>query len=297
MKKLTGIYTANRNKKRTFSISVPSSWEELQPGQFGSAIYLLQVTTQADPAWIKLSLLTLLFEKHWPVLNGISDQDRETLLNGMHDELGNQVCEGLADFFYTEEPPLYNFFPKIKTKKLDLIPAEKDLSNIGFGEWCFLDTYFNFYFRSHGDEIWLNRMIATVYRAADVNSNPDSPDYSGDLRLPFNENLIPKHADLVKDLPRNTKMAVFQWIAVALKQAKIRRPHVFPKAPERFDADGKPLPVTPNDNPENSPTWMDIYGDLIGPKFGTTDQLKKTNAMFVLDHLEKEQVAMAKYTS
>lgn len=297
MRKLSGIYRTDRKKTKRYSIEIPSTWEELKPGQFGTAIYLLQVTTQADPQWIRLSLLALLFEKHFPILSGVSAEDKETLLNGMQDEFGNVVFEGLPEFFYTEEPPLKNFYPELKINKIKLIPAAEDLSNIGFGEWCFLDTFFEFYFRSQGDEMWLNRMIATVYRELDPDANENNVNYTGDLRQVFNENLTLVHADRIKEIPNNVKMAVFQWIAIALKQAKEGRPEVFPKPVPQLDAEGKPIPITPKENPENNASWMDIYADLIGPKFGTSDQLKKTNAFFVLDYLNKEQRNWQKYGS
>jgi hypothetical protein len=294
MRKLSGHYKTDRNKIKKYSIEVPGSWDELNPNQFGTAIYLLQVTTQADLQWIKLSLLSLLFEKHWTILQGLSDLDRETLLNGMMDEDGNMLFEGLPDFFYQTEPPLRNYFPLLKTKSGNLLPSATDLSNICFGEWCFLDTYFEFYFRSHGDEKWLNRMIATAYRLPDPGASENNPDYSGDLRQAFNENLVNIHSEYIKDLPKHTKMAIFQWIAIALKKVKMIRPNVFPQVDPQLDENGKPVPIASN---ESGSSWMDIYTDLIGPKFGTTDQLKKTNAMFVLDYLEKEQKNWKQYAS
>lgn len=291
MRKLSGIYKTNRNKNKKYDIEIPNSWDELKPGQFGAAIYLLQVTTQADPGWIKLSLLSLLFEKHFPILSGISDQDRETLLNGMQDETGKVIFEGMPDFFYNQEPPLKNYILNLKSSIGVLIPAESDLSNIGFGEWCFLDTYFGFYFRSHGDEKWLNRMIATVYRAKDPVAKENSVDYTGDLRLPFNENLISLHAEKLASFPKNTKMAIFQWLAIALKKAKLSRPEVFPQPIIHLDSEGNPVAREAIESNENEGSWMDIYSDLLGPKFGTSDQLKKTNAFFVLDYLNKEHKA------
>jgi hypothetical protein len=294
MKEISGIYTTDRGSVKRYSIQVPGSWDELKPKQFGTAIYLLLVTTQADPGWIRLSLLTLLLENHWPVLSGLSNQDRETLLNGMYDETGECIFEALPDFFYNTEPPLINHFPKLKTKAGDLIPAAVDLSNICFGEWCFLDTYFSFYFRSHGDETWLNLMISTVYRKADAMANANSPDFSGDLRYEFNENLVKLHSENIKALPKDTKMAIFQWLAIALKQAKLNRPNIFPQAPPRIDQNGNPLSI---EDSESGASWMDIYSDLIGPKFGTSDQLKKTNAFFVLDYLNKQEKMSAATTS
>jgi hypothetical protein len=276
MRNISGIYTTNRKKTKRYSIQIAGDWNELTPGQFGTAIYMLQVTTKADPDWIRLSLLTLLFQKHWPVLEGVSPDDRHTLLIE------------LTRFFYEVEPPLINFYPKIKISKTELISAALDLNNIGFGEWCFLDTYFSFYFKSSGDIKWLDRMIATVYRPRDPQANEDQVNYTGDLRQVFNENLIPKRAELVSTFTTQQKMAIFQWLAIALKQAKDIRPDAFPRVEPARDENGELLPVEQSEAKEES-TWMDVFNELIGPKFGTPETLKHTNAFLVLDHLNKEQ--------
>lgn len=275
MRSFSGIYTTQRKKTKKYSIELPSSWEELQPGQFATAIYLFHVTVKADPEWIRLSLLTLLFEKHWPILEGISKEDRYTLLTE------------LTRFFYEEEPPLKNFYPSITAKKQTLIPAATDLNNISFGEWCFLDTYFGFYLKDQNQK-WLDRMIATVYRPRNPEADELSPDFTGDLRQPFNENLIPGRSAEINALDKPMKMAIFQWISIALKRVKEVRQDVFPQTQAPLDEEGNPLPLPETDPAENA-TWMDIFNDLIGPKFGNPDQLKQTNAMLVLDYLNKEQ--------
>ena len=277
MRKIAGLYKTEKNKRKKYAIELAGSWEELQPGQFGVAIFMLQVTTKADPEWIRLSLLGLLFERNWPIMSGLYGEDRHILK------------KELTKFFYETEPPLKNFYPKLKLKTGTLIPAALNLSNIGFGEWCFLDTYMNFYYRSQGDEEWLNKMIATVYRPVDPEASESSPAYTGDLRERFNENLIPSREILVKDLKKNEKMAIFQWLSIAIKEAKNNRPDVFPEPEKVYDENGNPIPVTHDEEQEVEAGWMDIYSDLIGPKFGPSEQLKHTNAFFVLDYLNKEQ--------
>ncbi|MBC8053739.1 MAG: hypothetical protein H7Y13_11810 [Sphingobacteriaceae bacterium] len=277
MRHIHGLYKTEKNKRKKFAIDIAGSWDEMQPGQFGAAIFCLQVTTKADPERIKLSLLALLFEKHWPILAGVTDEEKYILK------------EELTKFFFETEPPLKNLYPKLKLKTADLIPADLDLSNIGFGEWCFLDTYMSFFYRSQGDEEWLDKMIATVYRPTDPEANINSPNYTGDLREPFNENLIPGRVKLITGLKRNEKMAIFQWISIALKHAKDARPFVFPEPVKELDEHGNPVPVTLAEEAQSDGSWSDIYSDLIGPKFGTSMELKHTNAFFVLDYLNKEQ--------
>lgn len=275
MRSISGIYTTSRKKTKKYSIELPGTWEELTPGQFGTAIYLLRVTTKADPDWIRLSLLTLLFQKHWPVLEGVSPDDRQTLL------------EELTKFFYETEPPLKNFFPHLK--ELHFIGPDTDLNNISFGEWCFLDTYFKYYIQFK-DIKWIIRMIATVYRPLDPEAAPqNSTKYTGDLREEFNENLILNRVPAIEALPEKVRMAIFQWLLLALEMVKEQRAEFFPRIQLPLDEDGNPFQPEQSGDSGEGGNWIDIFNDLIGPKFGTPDQLKKTNAMLVLDYLNKEQ--------
>lgn len=271
MRQISGVHRNQQNKRKKYAIEIPGSWEELSPEQFGAAIYMLIVTTKADPLWIRLSLLTLLFNKNYPILEGLSKLDRYTLME--------ECCR----FFYETEPPLQNFHPTLK----DLIPCNPDLSNISFGEWCFLATYFNYY-QEFKDQKWLIRMIATVYRPRNPQASEDNPDYTGDLRQEFNENLIVKRAETLSDLEETIQTAIFQWLCIAMQKVKEMRPEIFPIIQPARDEDGNPIASLMQNNKDQG-SWIEVFNDLIGPKFGTPEQLKKTNAMLVLDYLNKEQ--------
>jgi hypothetical protein len=141
------------------------------------------------------------------------------------------------------------------------------------------------YYRKTNDIVWLEKMIATLYRPADPTQVVDSVTFSGDVRERFNENLIEKRALSVRDIPEKFKLAVFGWFTAAVNQVMMYRPNVFPPVPEgsEFQEQGE--------QPEDGRTWLSVFRELLGPKWGTSEQLKFTNSMFVLDALEEQKIA------
>lgn len=274
MKKITGAYLLN-NKEIPFDIQIPSSWHELTKAQFGRVIKVLSFS-KADKYTISVSLLALLFDsKNWHVLRNQSDEYLTALL----------PC---TNFILEDKPPLKNHFPTLTiNKKKNLAPAD-DLSNIGFGEWCFAHQYYIYYSITQ-DKTWLDKLIATIYRPKDENQNPGDVNFTGDEREKFNENLIEKRSLCVAHIQAHIKLAILAWFKVAINEIAEFRPHVFPPSPA---ADPENTHPEPQSQPENdSRTWLTIFRELLGPKWGTTAQLKYTNAMFILDELEERHIA------
>ena len=284
MRNLSGTYIKD-NAEKSFAIAVPSAWDELEPHQFATIIQVLHYQ-KADKYTASVSLLALLFgAKHYHVLRGLQNDDPE------QDYLHSLVP--LTNFLVEEKPPIKNFFPSLKiNKKICLAPAE-DLSNINFGEWCFMYQFYQYYLIDQ-NEHWMNSLIALLYRPADPSQDPDRADYKGDMREVFNENLIAKRAKDVAAIESKFKLAVLAWFTVAIQAVMERRPEVFPMAaPDQDDvpmdenSPAEPISqVMPSDR-----TWLTVFRELLGPKWGTADQLKVTNAMFVLDALEEQQIA------
>lgn len=275
MRKIHGAYILNE-KKVPFNIEIPSKWEELDRMQFARVIEVLSFS-KADKFTISVSLLALLFDsKNWDVLRNQTDEHLTALI----------PC---TNFLMEEKPPLQNFFPVLNIKKKKHLAPAADLSNLSFGEWCFVHQFYVYYCISQ-DKIWLDKIIAVLYRPRDKNQNPNSPKFSGDEREIFNENLIEKRTLSVAHIEAHIKLGVLAWFTVALNQLTEIRPHVFPKPAERENQD----PEIPEAEPEPidlSRTWLTIFRELLGPKWGTSDQLKNTNAMFVLDELEDRHIA------
>lgn len=271
MREISGTYYHNYSTKK-FKIKVASSWAELDPETFAR---IIQITgyTRADKFLLSVSLLTLLFgPKNYHILTHIGD------------DLLNELIP-LTNFIYEQKPPIENRFPVIRAAGQQLCSPAADLSNMGFGEWCFAHQYFIFY-KMYGDFEWAEKLLATIYRPVDPGASAADENYTGDLRQRFNENLIPSRLQLIKKLPDHIKRAAVTWFTIALGEVCQFRPHVFPEAPQR-DPD---MEQAVEQEPDGR-TWMTIFRELLGPKWGTPENLKNTNAMFVLDELEDRHLA------
>lgn len=271
MKKVAGTYILKK-KEISFDAQIPSNWADLEPKQFARIIEVLNFK-KADPYTISVSLLALLFgSKNWHILQNLPDDLLTELVP-------------LTNFLFEEKPPVHNFFSEININTKPHLAPANDLSNIGFGEWCFAHQYFIYYSITQ-DVTWLNKLIATIYRPKDENQNPDDATFSGDERQIFNENLIEKRSLSVASIEQHIKLAILAWFTVAVNDITVERPHVFP-AP-KVDTEN-PQPIDEAQNNQN--TWLSVFRDLLGPKWGTEDKLKYTNAIFVLDGLEEKHIA------
>lgn len=277
MKTISGQFP-HKGKLKDFSFKVAENWQELQPMQFARILQLLTYQ-KADPYTLRASFISILCgHENFPVIAALDEDD----LTGMLP---------LIDFIFNTRPQVCNKFQTINlNKKKCLAPAE-DLSNIGFGEWCFAYQFYQLYYE-FGNEAYLNQLIACLYRPADPAQTEENPDFTGDSRLKFNENLIAKNAKSVEAVEMHIKHAILVWFSTALLSVMDDRPHVFPPA--------DPKAVRPDESVETKedPTnWLTIFRELLGAKWGTTEQLKHTNAMFVLDGLEEQHIAFAEAKS
>lgn len=273
MRNIAGSYV-RKGKLIHFNVDIPGDWNELDPSTFSHIIQVLHFR-KADPYTISVSLLALIFgSRNFHILDGLPDEDLHTLIP-------------TTNFLLEEKPPLKNFFPEINLKKKKHIAPAEDLSNLGFGEWCFVFEFYNYYHLTN-DVQWLNKLIAALYRPLDPEQNEDSVNYSGDKREKFNENLIEKRAKSVEALEERIKLAILSWFSVALTMVAENRPHVFPKKQEGETS------TELNTEQTEMRTWLTVFRELLGSKWGTSDQLKETNAMFILDELEDRQIEYEK---
>lgn len=271
MRKVSGHYELNKSAIK-FDIEIPSAWNELDKHQFATIIQVLHFR-KADPYTISVSLLALLFgQKNFHVLSGLPD------------ELLTELVP-LTNFLIEEKPPVQNYWPTINIKKKRHVAPADDLSNFSFGEWCFAFELYNYY-RLTNDHHSLNKLIAVIYRPLDPNVKEGSSNYIGDLREKFNENLIEKRAQQVQGIEEKIKLAIVAWFSVALAEVIEDRPHVFPKKQGEQKAE--------ESSGSDSRTWLTVFRELLGPKWGSIEMLKHTNAMFVLDELEDRQIEFEK---
>lgn len=270
MQRISGYYYDKKQEQQEFDFQIASKWEELYAHQAATILEVLSYR-KADKHVVGASLLALLYDKNYHILSHLDAEELHSLLP-------------TTNFLLETRPPVKNFYPTLKlNKKVCLAPAD-DLSNIGFGEWCFAYQAYH-YFCLSKQEIYLDKLIAVLYRPANPGMTEDNPGFTGDMRQLFNDNLIITREKAVKDIEHRFKQAVLAWFSSALFNIMQDRKNVFPVNDEP-DAEQAPAPEDANR------TWFTVFRELIGPKWGTEYVLKHTNALWVLDALEEQQIAL-----
>jgi len=260
-----------RGKIVDYKFEIASSWDELTTYQH---VHVIKVLRQNADRFTKTAcLLAILYQDHWDILSDISDDD----LHGL---------APLTNFIFDEKPPVTNPFPMIRSRKKEYFAPGDDLGNLVFGEFCFAYQFQKDY-REFDDVKILDKLLGTIYRLKDPAQVPDSVDFRGDIREIFNENTIDHRARQFADVPFMAKLAIYTWFISALYLVMEARPKTFPLTNPQD---------TPLDEPDQDAgrTWLTVFRELIGPKWGTQEQLKFTNAMFVLDGLEDARIEYEK---
>lgn len=271
MKEISGHYLSRKGKTILFNVEIAADWNELNVYQTAA---LLEVLTWSKlPAAHKVAIyLAVLFGQEAHVVYNLPDEE----LTGL---------APLTNFIVETKPQSINPLPLVLCGGRGYLSAAADLSNIGFGEWCFAYQVYHYYCQAKNDDL-LDQLIAIVYRPRDLAITVNSAGYTGDLRLQFNENHIAGRAKLLAGLDPIIKHTVLAWFASALFNVMQQRPHIFP---QRREDDYLAAPVN-----DESRTWFTVFRELLGPKWGTEDKLKYTNAMFILDALEDQEIERLK---
>jgi hypothetical protein len=152
------------------------------------------------------------------------------------------MCEKL-DFLFTEtetrDGKIVNINSKLGTNLLLKLrcgvwyqrlrplygPANR-FYNVRFGEFIAADNFFRRWMATKQDE-FLDKLIAVLYRPADRNEKPDSRNFHGDRRQPFNEHNINSRAKQVSRISPVVKMAVALWYNGCLHHLSVNFPHCF----------------------------------------------------------------------
>lgn len=95
-----------------------------------------------------------------------------------------------------------NHFPELRTQRFkSLFGPNSGLYNLTFAEFIRLETLYEKLGRDENPNIE-NRFCAVLYRPKDKSVDTGSPDFSGDVREPFNDHLLDKNAKTASFLAR-----------------------------------------------------------------------------------------------
>jgi len=242
-------------------LKVAASWNELTPDQL---LEIIRIQFSCEPGHLqKLQLLKALLQIKWGVLHLFTAVQRLNLYP-------------LVDFL--EESKLTRqLLPDVSVRPLEDDEATvlhgplERFRNLTFAEFIYADTYFSLYAR-HGKELFLDKLIATLYRPQREGYNPKSPAYKGDIREDFNENLIEDRLPLVQLLPQPTRYAILSWYRGCRKELETIYDLVF---------------TEPNEQKATEGDWGDVLLSLSGGKFGHLEQTSSQRVHTVFKEMQR----------
>lgn len=151
-------------------------------------------------------------------------------------------------------------------------PKEK-LEGLSFGQFIFIDTFFNDYAESMTDEISLNKFIACLYWPA---------------KQRFSESKIAARADRVASLDPVTKQAlvinyrlVKDWLAQSY-------PLVFSESSSK---------TADNPNRKKESPWLKVYDSIVSDDIVNADKYAQMNLHDVLRYITRKMKEHAKQRS
>jgi len=100
------------------------------------------------------------------------------------------------------------------------------LFNVTLDEYLEADIHYLAFMKSK-DEKDLDKLVATLYRKKNKKADPKAPDYSGDIRQPFNEYLIDVRARKIARMPHEIKLMVFFFFQGCRNFLSVNFPDVF----------------------------------------------------------------------
>ena len=184
---------------------------------------------------------------------------------------------------------LFDQQPDLNTWRVDKyrrwIGPDQSMSAVTWHEFTLADSFFLRY-KETGEEIFLKMLCATLFRrkGRGRKHNPNSGQFTGDQRKPFNPNIPDKELKSIERWP--------EWIrgGVLLNYEGIRR-HLEEQFPHVFSQENK-------NNIINGPKgWEPVTLSLSGEKFGTYDQTLRTPFKTVLRHMEMNAIEIERIKS
>jgi hypothetical protein len=156
--------------------------------------------------------------------------------------------------------------------------------NLLFGEFMFADTFFVLYHLT-GKKEWLNQFLTVLYRPArrvtsamglvEQDASPEDLDWTGDVRLPFNEHQLEVRTPRMFRVAAIEKLAVVTWYRGCRTQLAQEFPDVFVAADEDAQASSK-----------KAPDWSRVLRKLSGGAFGAITQTANQPLRLILAEMQ-----------
>lgn len=258
------------NNKKTYVC--PERWDELSGAQLISiAPYVLKADVPAaDRAAIAYYLCGFGDD-----IFSVKAHRQKDGYDYFANELIDRVIPRLS-FLFEKNELTKQLLPEIEVgKKYRFFGTQKlygpasNFDNLTIGEFSDTETCLK-NFDSTGDELWMNRFIAVLYRPRKRIVEPHHPDYDGDIRQPYNFHLNDFISVMVSRLDVRVKCAVRLWYLGCRAALVEQNPFMFSKKTA---------------DKANEGSWAEVIHGLAGPKFGSFEQTGRANLKVVMKEL------------
>lgn len=191
-----------KNKKKTYHFA--ENWNEISEKNFIRYFhYFLYICGLHNDKELKEDQKKIIIEelKYKMVPALFTDIPKRILL--LLEEYQIKSLSTHTSFLFNKESKLFKIIiNKIKIKFKTFYGPKDKFHNVSFGEFIYADTYYiNFY--NTKDNSYIDKLIACLYR-----KKGNDKFIAGDIRNPFNSNLIEKNSRYFKNLPNIYKQII-----------------------------------------------------------------------------------------
>lgn len=278
-------------------IWIPSSWDEL------NFRYLRLIAGQSYEQYgemqFKMHLLFLgagIMVKRTPSLENPLDRKEKLYLVNLSDgstaHLTSDQVTVLANLYnflfkFSEDENgekkvsidshlTINLVPKFKVNGITYYGPSSKLFNITLSEFIHAETNLSRYVKTKEIQ-YLDKLIAILYRPQDHKYDPDSPQFNGDRRAPFNDHRIDDRAKKISKLTHNLKICIFLFYTGCQWWYQQQFPHV-------FSSNGK--------KPGNNLGFLNLVDSLTAGDVTKLDEVRGSLLMDVMVHMERAAIEL-----
>lgn len=230
---------------RTIKRSGPTCWNDLTPKQLLRLVSVLY-SGETDPEKLKIKITRVLFNLRWHHIFLISAAQLAYL-------------NTFFGFILDKNELTENRFPFLRVRFRKYYGPVGSFSTLKAEEWTHAADAFREY-TSTNDEKYLDLLIAILWRPKNPKADPESEDWMGDYRIPYNEFTVEGRAKKLAKIDFRTKLAILLWFRGCWAEWEEMFPRLFSATSGQAESFG----------------WMETLQKLSGQTFGNIKETKTT---------------------
>ena len=190
---------------------------------------------------LRMEFLSILIGVRSYYLMRLTQKGRAFL--GLYPDEIQELCQH-TNFLFQENQRTVNPLPKFRRWCRVYHGPSDRLANITAGEFHFADLFFQEWMDTESENA-LNNLVAVLYRPKGKGDlhDPNSDFFSGDIRIPFNQNSIEARAKRLAGISRAKKLAIAHFYEGCRNGIIEAYPEIFKKNGKRSGSSEGWIPV------------------------------------------------------